>query len=81
MELSDKIGNLSTTITETIAANMAKMESRGEGIDKPSTYDEAATQHQIEQQTQILSELVATLGVIDEHMQQIKSEMHATGRR
>ena len=34
-----------------------------------------ASQKQMEEQSQILSELVATLGVLDEHMQQIKSEI------
>jgi hypothetical protein len=34
-------------------------------------------QDQMEQQTQILTELVATLGLLDAHMQQIKSDMHA----
>lgn len=32
-------------------------------------------QEQMEQQTQILTELVATLGVLDEHMQQLKTDM------
>lgn len=35
-------------------------------------------QEQMEQQTQILTELVATLGVLDAHMQQIKTDMAAT---
>lgn len=33
------------------------------------------TQHQIEQQTQILAELVTTLGVLDAHMQAIRSQV------
>ena len=36
------------------------------------------TQRQMEQQTLILGELVTTLGVLDAHMQQLKSEMHAS---
>ncbi len=34
-------------------------------------------QEQMEQQTLVLTELVATLGVLDEHMQQLKADMHA----
>jgi methyl-accepting chemotaxis protein len=42
-----------------------------------TTAPELGTQRQMEQQTLILSELVATLGALDEHMQQLKTEMHA----
>lgn len=45
---------------------------------EPSVADN--TQRQIEQQTQILTELVATLGVLDAHMQQLKSEMRVAQR-
>jgi hypothetical protein len=74
-ELSDKIGSLSATVADAIAENINKIEERIAGTEKVSANEDEATQRQIEQQTHILSELVATLGVIDEHMQQIKSEM------
>lgn len=57
-----------------------QMESIGARIDMagstPTQVDPAAfsdAQKQMEQQTQILEELVATLGMLDTHMQQLKS--------
>jgi hypothetical protein len=70
------------SLVETISHQVDKMESRlgnSGGLRAGSlskTASDYATQRQIEQQTQILSELVATLGVLDAHMQQIKTEMH-----
>jgi hypothetical protein len=66
-------------MVDTIAHQVEMMESRlnGKGASTLSrTASDYATQRQIEQQTQILSELVATLGVLDTHMQQIKVDMH-----
>jgi hypothetical protein len=67
------------SLVETISHQVDQMETRlsGKSVGSLSkTASDYATQRQIEQQTQILSELVATLGVLDAHMQQIKTEMH-----
>jgi recombinational DNA repair ATPase RecF len=72
-----------SSLVETIDTKIKEMEKKlsGERPDALSrTVTDYATQRQIEQQTQILSELVATLGVLDAHMQQIKSEMHTAVR-
>ena len=37
------------------------------------------TQEQMEQQTLILTELIATLSVLDAHMQQLKTDMTSSG--
>ena len=85
MQMSAQIEASRTSLVEAISDQIDKMETRLAGKNPTplsKTAADYATQRQIEQQTQILSELVATLGVIDEHMQQIKSEMHvaASGR-
>jgi hypothetical protein len=69
-----------SSLVETIANEVSKIEHKLSGKPDALTRSAAdyATQRQIEQQTQILSELVATLGVLDAHMQQIKLEMRAT---
>jgi hypothetical protein len=83
-QMTAQIESSRASLVETIADQIARMESRLAGKAAPDALSKSAseytTQRQIEQQTQILSELVATLGVLDTHMQQIKSEMHATGR-
>ncbi|MDE1902108.1 MAG: hypothetical protein KGI37_10775, partial [Alphaproteobacteria bacterium] len=68
-----------TDIIATVARQLAALETRlpaGNGDGLAKTASDYAAQRQVEQQTQILSELVATLGVLDAHMQQIKSEIH-----
>jgi HAMP domain-containing protein len=63
-----------------IEQEVSKIEIRLAGLNgstdagiEPDTLRNA--QHQMEQQTNILSELVATLGVLDAHMQEIRSEV------
>ncbi|MDX2027165.1 MAG: hypothetical protein SFW62_00860 [Alphaproteobacteria bacterium] len=68
-------GKLEETITRQIDRLDARFNQLG---DKPTAVEPALspeTQQQMEQQAQILSELVATLSLLDEHMQQLKSEI------
>lgn len=80
-QMSAQIEASRTSLVGTISDQIDKMENRLAGRNSASlsrTAADYATQRQIEQQTQILTELVSTLGVIDEHMRQLKSEMHAS---
>jgi len=83
-QMSAQIEASRTSLVGAISEQIDKMENRLAGRNSASlsrTAADYATQRQIEQQTQILSELVATLGVIDEHMRQLKSEMHVAADR
>jgi len=82
-QMSAQIEASRASLVEAISDQIDKLENRMSGKAATTlsrTASDYAAQRQIEQQTQILSELVATLGVLDAHMQQIKSEMHATAR-
>jgi hypothetical protein len=66
---------LEQTITqqiERIEKRLGALNGKASDID-PEAF--SASQKQMEEQSQILAELVATLGVLDEHMQQIKTEL------
>ncbi|MFY9287511.1 MAG: hypothetical protein WAO98_03310 [Alphaproteobacteria bacterium] len=71
--------SLSQLVTQQIDRIEARLVSLNHPEDavKPALPHDA--QEQMEQQTQILTELVATLSVLDAHMQQIKTDMHAKG--
>lgn len=58
-----------------LETHVAKLDNQARDIEPARN-----TEQQIEQQTQILTELVATLGILDTHMQQLKSEVRV-GRR
>ncbi len=81
-QMSAQIEASRSSLIDAITSEIEKMENRISV--KPAnslsrTAADYSTQRQIEQQTQILSELVATLGILDTHMQQIKTDMHAAG--
>jgi hypothetical protein len=82
-QMSAQLEASRANMVEAIADQIDKMETRLAGRagnnNLSKTAADYATQRQIEQQTQILSELVATLGVLDAHMQQMKAEMRAGG--
>jgi hypothetical protein len=83
-QMSAQIEASRASLVEAMSDQIDKMENRLAGKSATSLSRTAAdysTQRQIEQQTQILTELVATLGALDAHMQQIKSEMHTAAVR
>ncbi len=77
-QLSAQVEAVRAGLTETLSDRLERLEDRlaakGDG-QPPAPILESVTQRQIQQQTHILSELVATLGVLDAHMQQIKTDM------
>jgi DNA repair exonuclease SbcCD ATPase subunit len=70
---------LAETITQQIARVEARLAQLNTAPQAPSADSETLrdAQQQMEQQTQILTELVATLGVLDAHMQDIRSQVAA----
>lgn len=67
-------------LMQAITQQVDRIESRIQGSSahpEEASIESADTQKQIEQQTLILTELVATLGVLDTHMQQLKTEVRA----
>ena len=81
-QMSAQIEATRASLVESLAHQIEKMETRLGDRREPVSGkipSDAATQRQIQQQTQILSELVATMGLLDAHMQQIKSEIHVAG--
>ncbi|MDR3449089.1 MAG: hypothetical protein P4M15_04980 [Alphaproteobacteria bacterium] len=73
-----------TSLAQTIGEQISRIEARLAGVPKAANgahHADPAVQRQMEQQTQILSELVSTLSVLDNHMQQIKSDVRVAGAR
>lgn len=62
--------------TERVEAHIASIMNNPQTV--PATRD---TQAQMEQQTLILNELVATLGLLDAHMQELRSQVSASRQR
>ena len=75
-QMMAQIEAMRTAIEQTI---MQEMEHVGSRIDNAAPQVDPAAFHdaqkQMEQQTKILEELVATLSMLDMHMQQLKSEI------
>jgi chromosome segregation ATPase len=76
-QMAGQIEATRSALEQTIAKHMERLGSRLEMLGVPQVDPTAFkdSQKQLEQQTQILEELVATLGVLDTHMQQLKSEI------
>lgn len=84
-KLTEQIDTTRTELANTIKEQIAKIETRLSSIAAPpppappvEAELSAETQQQIEQQTQILTELVATLGVFDAHIQELRNQVTAT---
>lgn len=77
--MAAQIESTRTSLSQLVTQQMERLETRLASLSSdaqttpPSLPRDA--QEQMEQQTQILTELVATLGVLDEHMQQLKTDM------
>jgi len=78
-KLTAHIDATRTNLTQLITQQIDRLETRITSLNneaKPEAPTIARdTQEQMEQQTQILTELVATLGVLDAHMQEIRSQV------
>jgi hypothetical protein len=75
-QMAAQIESTRRDLADIITQQMDRLtQSASPSAPAPTTEAALDTQQQIEQQTQILSELVATLGVLDTHMQQLKSEI------
>jgi len=79
-EIAAQVEATRASLTQLITQQVERLEARLTTLNptaEPAVVPviSADTQEQMEQQTQILTELVATLGILDTHMQQIKSEM------
>ena len=82
--IAGQIETTRITLTQQITQQIDRIEMRLNtlnskvGTAEPNLPRDA--QEQMEQQTQILTELVATLGVLDAHMQQLKTDMNHARR-
>ena len=79
-QMAGQIEATRSDLMQAIIQQVDRIEARMTTSPTPATplvTSEGDTQKQIEQQTHILSELVATLGVLDAHMQQLKTEVRA----
>ncbi len=75
-QMAAQIEATRSSLAQTIAEHMDKVETRLAGNNAPaptSLSNDARTR--LDQQTMILSELVATLGALDEHVQDIKKQV------
>jgi hypothetical protein len=79
-QMAAQIEATRSNLSQIIEHEVSKIEIRLAGLSasphatiEPDAFRDA--QHQMEQQTHILSELVATLGILDAHMQAIRSEV------
>ncbi|HEU0117431.1 MAG TPA: hypothetical protein VFR09_02250, partial [Alphaproteobacteria bacterium] len=78
-EIAEKIDTTRNSLSQLLTEQINRVEERLANLNSepaaPALPRDA--QEQMEQQTQILTELVATLGVLDAHMQQLKTDMKA----
>jgi hypothetical protein len=86
IQVTSQIEAMRASLADSIAHQVGELEQRIAAIPHHAAQPQPApmaaasgdeVQKQLDQQTEILAELVATLGVLDAHMEQIKTELRA----